>query len=208
MSTRTVAAGAVALIVVAGLGYMAYAGAQKKSQQRHVKEVVVDTTGKLRAVLAAKAAPDMVEALEGNLNAAKAPRDPKLADAAELYIINAREIARRRALVERLTRQAAVSRQALATHMAHSTRHGIGWMNEAIALKKKVEDDHFNLNLELKALDELLATLPEAEERLSPLVGQDALIEDNLRVSARRQTQDELRRANDELASARRLNLR
>ena len=205
MSTRTVAVGAVALIIVAGLGYLAYAAAQKKSQQRHVKEVVVDTTGKLRAVLAAKAAPDMVEALEGNLNAAKAPRDPRLADAAELYIINAREIARRRALVERLTRQAAASRQTLATHMAHSARHGTAWMNEAIALKKKVEDDHFNLNLELKALDELLATLPEAEERLSPLVGQDSLIEDNLRVSARRQAQEELRRANDELAGLRRI---
>jgi hypothetical protein len=64
MSTRTVAVGAVALIVVAGLGYMAYAAAQKKSQQRHVKEVVVDTSGMLRQVLAGKSARVLVAPLE------------------------------------------------------------------------------------------------------------------------------------------------
>jgi hypothetical protein len=208
MSTRTVAVGAVALIVVAGLGYMAYAAAQKKSQQRHVKEVVVDTTGKLRQVLAAKTAPDLVAPLDENLKSAKAPRDPKLADAAEHYILGAREIARRRAQIDGLAQKYAASRHGLASHMAHASHRGTGWMDQAIALKKKMENDHFNLSLELKTLDGLIATLPDAEERLAPLVGQDVLVEETLRVSARKQVQEELRRANDELEASRRLNLR
>src|SRR4051812_35708010 len=203
-----VVAGAIVALVAAGLGYAAYVAGQKRSQQRHVKEVVVDTTEKLRQVLVAKAAPDVVPALEANLKAARAPRDPQLADAAEHYIIGAREIARRRADVERFSRQAAASRQALASHMAHSSRHGQAWMDQALALKKRLEDDHFNLSVALKALDELLYTLPDAEQRLAPHVGREVLIEASLRDAARKQAQEQLARANDDLERARRLNLR
>ena len=204
--------GAIVAVLVAGLAYLAFAASQKRSQQRQVKELVVDTTEKLREVLVAqgspKPAPDMVAPLDANLKSVKAPRDPLLTDAAESYIISAREIARRRAQVERLTRQAAASRQALATHMAHAAHRNTAWLNEAITLKKRVEDDHFNLGVELKALDELLYTLPEAEKTLAPHVGRAVLIDDALRDSARKQTQDELRRAADDLEGARRLNFR
>ena len=200
--------GVIAALVVAGLGYMIFAAAQKRSQQKHVKEVVVDTTQKLRQVLVAKAAPDMVASLEANLTSAKAPRDPKLADAAEHYIIGAREIARRRGDIERLSRQAASSRQALAGHMSHAAHRSTAWMNQAVTLKKRVEDDHFNLSLALKGLDELFFILPDAEQRLAPHVGRDALIEASLRDSARKETQDQLHRASDDLDRARRLNLR
>jgi hypothetical protein len=210
MGNRTVAVigSAIALVVVAGLAHFGYAAAQKRSQQRHIKELVVDTTEKLRQVLLAKAASDVVAPLDANLKQAKAPRDPGLADAAEEYILGAREIARRRAEADRLSRQAAASRQALAAHMAHASHRGTGWMDQAIALKKRVEDDHFNLGMELKALDQLLATLPDAEERLAPRVGRDALIDDNLRVAARKQAEDELRRSAADLEGARRLNVR
>jgi len=203
-----VLAGAIVALVVAGLAYMAYGAAQKRSQQRQVKELVVDTTDKLRQVLVAKSAPDLVAPLDANLKAARAPRDPKLADAAEHYILGAREIARRRADVERLSRQAAASRQALASHMAHAGHRGTGWLNQAVVLKKRVEDEHFSLGLALKAMDELLFTLPDAERRLAPHVGREALIEASVRDSARKQTQDDLRRANDDLERMRRLNLR
>jgi hypothetical protein len=210
MSNRTVAVAvaAIAVAVAAGLAYMGYAAAQKRAQQRYVKELVVDTTEKLRQVLAERGVPDLVGPLDANLKEAKAPRDPKFADAAEQYILSAREIARRRAEVERLERRAAASRQALAAHMAHAARRGTGWMDQAIVLKKRVEDDHFNLGVELKALDDLLFSLPEAEKALSPHVGREVLIDESLRVSARKQAQDELRRATDDLARARSLNVR
>lgn len=200
--------GAIVAVLIAGLAYLAFAAAQKRSQQRHVKDLVVDTTEKLREVLVARSSPDVVEPLDANLKQVKAPRDPRLADAAESYIISAREIARHRAQVDRLTRRAAASRQALATHMAHSGHRNTAWLNEAIALKKRVEDDHFNLGVELKALDELLYTLPDTEKTLAPQVGRTVLIDDALRDSARKQTQDEMRRAADDLERARHLDFR
>lgn len=209
MANRSlVVVGTIVALGVAGIGYMVYGAAQKKAQQRYVKDLVVDTTDKLRQVLAAKTAPDLVDPLDANLKAAKAPRDPKLADAAEHYILGAREIARRRGDIERLSRQAMASRQALASHMAHSGNRGAPWMNQAVVLKKKVEDDHFALGLALKAMDELLFTLPDAEQRLAPHLGREVLIEASLRDSARKQTQDALARANDDLARMRGLNLR
>jgi hypothetical protein len=210
MSNRTVAiaAGTIAVLIAAGLAYLGYAAAQKRSQQKRVSELVVDTTAKLREVLVAKRVPDLVAPLDANLNEAKAPRDPKFADAAEQYIISAREIARRRAEIERLERRAAESRQALAAHMARASHRGTGWLDQAVALKKRVEDDHFNLGVELKALDQLLFSLPEAEQALAPHVARDSLIEETLRVSARQQAQDDLRRATDDLQHARRLNVR
>lgn len=194
--------------LIAGLGYMSYVAAQKRSQQRQVQQAVRDTTDKLREVLSAKVAPDMVAALDANLHAAKAPRDPRLASAAEGYIVGAREVARRRTEIERLTRQAAVSRQALAGHMARASSRNDAWMRDALALKKKVEDDHFHLGLALKALDEILYSMPEAEKALAAHVGRDLLIDASLRDSARRQAQDELRRAADDLERARRIQLR
>jgi hypothetical protein len=110
--------------------------------------------------------------------------------------------------VDRLTRQAAASRQALAGHMAHAAHRNTAWLHEAVALKKRVEHDHFELGVELKALNGLLYTLPEAEKTLEPLVGAEVLIDDGLRDSARKQTQDEMRRAADDLQRARHLNFR
>ena len=208
MKKHFIAAGVIAALVVAGLAFIAWGQAQKRSQQRQVKELIVDTTQKLRQVLSAKVAPDAVASLDANLKAAKAPRDRPLADAAEHYIIGAREIARRRADIERMSQQAAGSRQALAAHMSHSAGRSTAWMNQAIALKKRVEDDHFNLGLALKALDQLLFTLPDAEQRLAPHVGREVLIEASLRDTARKQTQDQLHRAADDLERARRINLR
>ena len=204
--------GAIVAVLVAGLGYLAFAAAQKRSQQRQVKELVVDTTEKLREVLVArglqKRAPDVVAPLDANLKRARAPRDPLLTDAAESYILSAREIARRRAQVDRLTREAASSRQALAAHMANAGHRNTAWLNEAITLKKHVEDVHFDLGVELKALDQLLYELPEAEKTLAPHVGRAVLLDDTLRDSARKQTEDDMRRAADDLQRARRLNFR
>jgi hypothetical protein len=209
MANRTlIVAGVIAVAVLGTGGYVGYASMQKKKQQRQVKELVVDTTDKLRQVLVAKSAPDLAGALDANLSATKAPRDPKLADAAEHYILGAREIARRRAAADRYSRQAAASRQALAAHMRGAAYRSQPWMDQALALKKRVEDDHFNLGVELKALDELLFSMSDAEQRLAPHVGREILIEESLFAATRKQTQDDLRRSADDLERARHLNLR
>src|SRR5882672_2322169 len=207
MSNRLLvwAGGFIAALALVVAGYFAYAAAQKRAQQRQVAESVRDTTEKLRQALAAKPAPELVAAIDANLQAARVRRDPALAAAAERYILGAREIARRRADIERLERQAAASRQALAGHMAGAARRNETWMQNALALKKRVENDYFDLNVNFRALDDLLFKLPDSERRLELRVGPGSLLEASLIASARKQTQDDARRASEELAKLRRI---
>src|SRR5207237_2536063 len=115
-------------------------------------------------------------------------------------ILGAREIARRRVEIGRLERQALASRQALSGHMARAAQRNQAWMNDALALKKRVENDYFDLGITLKALDELLFKLPDSERRLEPRVGAEALLQPELIKSARQQALDEARKASYELS--------
>src|SRR3954470_7332812 len=207
MGKRTVAwaVGIIAIAAIALIAYGFHAAGQKRTQQRAIIATVQDSTDKLRAALTEKAAPDVVAALDANLTAARAPRDPQLADGAEHYILSAREIARRRVDTDRLWARALASRQALAGHMARAERRSEPWLRTAVALKKKVEDDYFEVGITLKALDELLYRLPEEEKRLEARIGTTALLEREAINVARQQAQADAKRANDELASVRRI---
>jgi hypothetical protein len=165
---------------------------------------VGDTTARLREALGAKATPEMVGALDKNLKAAKAPSDPELADAAEHYIISAREIARRMVSVRELERQAAASRAALNGHMARAAHRNDVWVRDAVALKKRVEAQHFELGVTLGALDQLLNTFPDSEKRLQARVDPSLLLEASFVNAARNQLKEEGYRAHDELLKVRR----
>ena len=207
MRARTVAwaGGIIAIGAIVLVAYGLHAASQKRAQQRQVIAVLQDSTDKLRAALTQKATPEQVAALDANLGAARAPRDPQLADGAEHYILSAREIARRRVDTDRLWARASSSRQALAGHMARAERRSEPWLRSAVALKKKVEDDYFEVGITLKALDELLYRLPEEEKRLEPRIGTEALLERDAISAARKQAQADAQRATDELASTRRI---
>jgi hypothetical protein len=205
MSRTTVwVVGIIALAAAAVLGQAGYAVYQKRVQQKQVAALVGDSTEKLRQALGAKVTPALVSALEANLQATKAPRLPELADAAEHYIIGAREIARRRVVTTELERRAAASRAALAGHMSHASRRNSGWLRDALSLKQRVEREHYDLGIALKALDELLYTLPESEKRLAPHVDQALLLDLKVADAARRQAQADAERAQEELTRVRR----
>ena len=197
----------VVLAIAGGTGYTLFAAKQKKDQQRRVAELVADTTANLRKALTAPPAADLVAHIDGNLKAAKAPRDPMLAGAAEEYIHGAREIVRRRNDAERLTREAAMSRRALSMHMSAAAGRDTYWIRVATDLKKRVERDHFELDLSLKALSTLLFTLPESQKRLEPHVGAALLLEESARRAARERAEEHAKRAHEELEKVRRLAL-
>jgi len=185
-------------------GRMGYAAYEKRSQQHKVTALVGDTTAKLREALGTQPPPGLVSALDANLQAAKAPRDPELADAAELYIVSAREIARRVVRVHEMERQAAASRQALTGHMARAAYRNDAWLRDAIALKKRVEAEHYELGLTLGALDQLLGGFPESEKGLQPRVDPSLLLETSVVDHARKQLKEVGYRAHDELLKVRR----
>ena len=196
---------AVVLAIAGGTGYYLYAAKQKKEQQRKVAELVADTTGLLRKALTAPPSAELIARIDGNLKAAKAPRDPRLSGAAEEYIHDAREIARRRGDAERLTREAALNRRALTMHMATSFGRDTYWIRVATDLKKRVERDHSELDASLKVLSELLYNLPDAQKRLEPHVGTALLLEETERRAARERAEENAKRAQAELEKVRKL---
>ena len=197
--------GIVALAAAGVLGQAGYVVYQKRAQQKQVAALVGDSTEKLRQALGAKVTPELVSALDANLQATKAPRLPELADAAEHYIIGAREIARRRVVATDLERRASASRAALAGHMARASHRNSAWVRDALSLKQRMEREHYDLGLALKALDDLLYQFPESEKRLAPHVGQALLLDLKVADAARRQAQVDAQRANDEITRVRRL---
>jgi hypothetical protein len=198
---------ALVLVVAGGSAYWIHAKKQREEQQRAVAALLGDTTAQLRKALAGPVPAEIVARIDDNLKHARAPRDRELADAAGEYIHGAREIVRRRVDAERLERDAAKSRRALAMHMAAASARDTYWIRVATDLKKRVERDHFELDVSLKALSELLFSFPESQKRLEPRVGAALLLEAKETRVARERTQEAARRAADELEKTRRLAL-
>ena len=197
--------GIIAIVVAFALSHAGYIVWQKRVQQKEVAALIGDSTQKLREALTAKASPDVVGALDANLKATKAPRLPQLEGAAENYIVGAREIARRRVVAAELERRAAASRAALAGHMARASHRDAGWVRNALSLKQRLEREHYDLGVTLKALDELLYQFPASEKRLAPHIDAALMLDLKVADAARKQAQADAARANDELTRVRRL---
>ena len=202
---RLIVASVAGLLAVAIAGVVIFRGHQQRTDQRQIVALVADTTEQLRQALAAGSSREIVARIDGHLQSVKSVRDGPWADAAEHYLLGAREIARRRADSDRLTGEAAASRRALASHMTRSGGRGTGWIRDAMDLKRKVERDHTDLGRSLKTLDELIYALDDAKKRLAPHVAASLLLDDGAVRAARARAQEEAKRAADELEKARRI---
>lgn len=202
--TGTVIAAAAGIAIAAAVGYALHTATKKRNEQRAVLSVVGDTTAQLRDALKTPS-PEVLENIEGNLRVAKAWSNVELADATEHYLIGAREILRRRVGADRLAQKAAASRAALAAHMTRAARRDTSWIRTALELKKQVERDHFDLDIQLNVLADHLRLLPDAHKRLAPHVEASLLLEDGLRKQAHREVLEEAKRAAVELEKVRSL---
>jgi hypothetical protein len=135
----------------------------------------------------------------------KAAARTPLAEAAEDYVLGAREIARRQAALPPLERQWDASREAIRAHLAAGGRRNPAWFQTAGDLKKRMEEAHFQLGVELSALDKLLDGMPESVKATTPLAGENRVVALKLFYDARRQVQERMKTANDELERARQI---
>ena len=198
----TAIAVAVGIAIAAGVGYELHKAAKKRNEQRALVSVVGDTTTQLRGFLKTHEA-DALAKVEGNLRVAKTWSNPLLADAIEQYLVGARAIMRRRADADRLAQKAAASRAALTAHINRASRRDPRWFQTAQDLKRQVERDHFDLDVQLKALADLLDRLPEANTYLEPYVQASLILDDAAREDARRAVLQEAKVASAELEKTR-----
>jgi hypothetical protein len=202
----SIAAIAVASVVILALGvFLVFKGHKKKQDETAIVAAVGESTLLLREALGAQGAAGAVARLDAHLSRIKAAERTPLADAAEDYVLGAREIARRRADAARLAPQTAAARQALLAHLAAGGRRTDGWFHRAGELKKRVEDAYYELGVPLKTLDTLLESMYESRKRLGPLVGEPLLIGADALTAARQQVQEELKRSATELERARQI---
>src|SRR4029077_18643008 len=153
MSTRKIAGilvAAAGLAIAAGVGYLLHKEARQRSEARAVVTIVQEATVELERGLKMPSQ-EALEKVEGSLRVAQGWHDRELAQDTEPYLVGVREILRRRTDASRLTRKAASSRAALTAHMSHAGRRDTPWIRAAMDLKKQVERDHFDLDVQLNA---------------------------------------------------------
>lgn len=204
MHARALVVLGTAAALTFGAGLWAWKGFQKNRHEQAVLVAVGDTTERLRAALSGNPG-DAYKTIDAHLRAVQRASTAPLAGAAEQYILGAREIARQRAEGARLSREAAASRAALTSHMHGGGRRSEGWFKTAVSLKRKVEQDHRNLDRSFEVLDELLRTLPESTKLLEEHVDPAALLEESVRRDARSRAQSDARRSAAELTKVRNL---
>jgi len=194
--------GAIGIAIAAGVGYLLHKEARQRSEAHSVVTIVQGATIELERGLKMPSA-EAVAKVEESLRVAQSWHDPGLVQDTEPYLVGVREILRRRTDASHLEQKAAKSRAALVAHMSRSERRDTPWIRAAMDLKKQVERDHFDLDVQLMALSDLLGSLPEANKRLAPHVQASLLLEDSKRRSARDAVLAEAKRARDELDKVR-----
>jgi hypothetical protein len=193
---------AACLFVAVVVGYLLTKEARKRYEAHAVVSVVQEATAQLKAGLKTPSR-EGLEKIEASIRATQRWSNTEVADAAEQYLVGAREILRRRAEATRLAEKAAASRAALLAHMDRAPARDLPWLRAATQLKRQVERDHFDLDVQLGALADLLGAMPEANKRLAPHISASLLFEDSVRRSARDAVLQEARRERGELDKAR-----
>ena len=197
-----IAALAVA-IVLAGVGYAVY---QKHSARTTILGMVNDAGVRLRAVLRAR--PDEaldyaahVKALEAQsaaLRALNRSRVIELADAADGFLVVAREILRRRAAMHSAGEQLTASSRALAAHI-QTDRGGAHWTRDAVQLQQAAERDFRDYRIAAESYVALLDSLPDAQSQLAPHVDAAALTDAGTIDEARKIALDALARTDENM---------
>lgn len=186
---RTLALVAATVVLVIG-SYIAF---QKHTARGQVTALVQDSSVRLRAALKAIVANEVIDvdahvkAVDANARKLRELDTSALtpfADAADDYLISAREILRRHADIERTRAQLAANLDALATHMK-SDRGAAAWPQEAVRLKAPLDRDFRDHTIAVQSYASLLGSLAASQSKIAPYVDNALLIDETLVGAAR-----------------------
>jgi hypothetical protein len=206
---RALVIGAAAL-ALAAVGYWGYASHQKREYDKSVLALVADTSMRLRDALNIETAPptadrpsfikrlaDHAQTVDSNLQKLKARGSRThiaLADAADDYMVTAREIVKRQVETRRRRLVLADNVRLLNEHMRRDDRTG-GWVQEAVKAKERVNKEYRDYQLAAEALDKLLGSFTASQSKILPYVDPKLVIADALVGEARRQAREDSRLA-------------
>lgn len=180
-------AAAVLLAVVATLFYGSFkkhrlesnAVAHVATATAHLREGIALPLGAQGAAAKLEEHDKAVGQLIESLKREDASRNRPLAEAAELYLVDAHAILRNRASAARARGAALASRRALTGHIAAAGSRGAGWIQNALALKQRAERDSFDYRNSLGAYIGLLQAHHESQAKVRAVRPGAALLEES-----------------------------
>jgi hypothetical protein len=121
-----------------------------------------------------------------------------LGDAADDYLVSAREILRRHVDMNRARTRLAVSFETFAQHVK-SDRGAADWPQQAVQLKQAADKDARDLRIATESYASLLASFPASQTRIAPHVDARYLIDDKLIAEARSRALDAFAKADENM---------
>ena len=199
--TKRIVAGALAVMVLAvALGWL-WGAKKTRDLESSARGSIAATTSLLQESLALSPdAPDALARLEAHAKAVgqflealrreDAKRNRALAEAAELYLVDAQAILRNQTNATRARAAALASRRALTAHMNHAAGRGQGWIDQAVALKARTERDNFDYRTSLGAFADLLNAHRDTQDKVRAALPAARLLEDAERAAAFKRAKD------------------
>jgi hypothetical protein len=200
---RTVGIALAVLVAATAGGYWTYGEYRKRELHERVVALVSETTVRLRDALGGYAgtpgsdSAQFIRRLEDHavevdrrledLRATGAAPDRALVDAAELYVVTARELLRRMGSTQRYREEFSQSMQRLLGLMREAGRRSDAWIGQAVRAREQTERDYANYRGAVDAYRALLDALPAAHAKLGPAIDPALLLEEKLRTTAREQ---------------------
>jgi hypothetical protein len=213
LDTRILVVAFVALAVAVAVALWGYSAHKKRELDKAALALVADTAARLRDALAIETAPPTANragfvkklgehAVSADRNLQKLKRlgsgsDLALTDAADGYVLTAREILKKQAESRRYRLLLEDSSQALRAHMRADNRTG-AWVQDAVKVKERVNKDYRDYSLASGALDTLLGSFTASQLKIAPYVEPKVLIADALVGEARRRAREDARQVTAE----------
>jgi len=208
--------GAVAFVALSILLGWLWGAKKTHDLESSARGSIVATTSRLQESLAlAPDAPDALAKLEEHAKAVEqslqalrredAKRNRPLAEAAELYLVDAQAMLRNQTNAARARAAALASRRALAAHMGHAAGRGAGWIDQALALKARVERANFDYRTAIGAYAELLRAHRDTQDKVRAALPAARLLEQGQVEAAHKRAKDAEQQAAAELERIRQM---
>ncbi|MDH5221718.1 MAG: hypothetical protein OEW94_10865 [Betaproteobacteria bacterium] len=208
--------GAAAVVVLAVAGTVLWGVKKTRDLESSAAASAAQATSYLREAAAfALGDPQAVETLRlhgedldarlAALRAEDASRNRALAEAAEIYVSDVRAILRNHAGASRALIAARASRLGLAAHLDRAAARGPGWIDTAVKLKKRAEQDSFEARTAAEALEGLLKGHRDSQARLRAVLPGAPLLEEGARAKLQQAARAALDKAEQDLQQLRRL---
>jgi hypothetical protein len=121
-----------------------------------------------------------------------------LGDAADDYLVTAREILRRQADIKRATTRLAVSFDTLSQHIK-TDRGARDWTQQAVKLKETADKDLRDYRIAVESYATLTSSLPASQAKIGPHVEPRYLIDEKLIGEARARALDAYAKAGENM---------